>query len=280
MNRAPPSPGEGGSSRRSSPRGKRGWTKPAGVARLLAVAVTLSLPWEGLGAPVAEPDPDRPAAAMKARVFEIKHQDTGVIMSAIRPLGSGARGALISESDSLRTITVRDFPENLAAIEVALRRLDTPSAPRPDLELRLRILIAGPSGPGQFGADLDPLVKQLQSALTFKSYYEIAAVTHRVKAGSGAGGNGEAQLVPPVSDEPTTAEYGFSLDNMNVAPTSGGQAPQVHLRKFKFFLRNKALGDAQLNTALTVREGKPAVVGTGSLRNRAVIVVLSAKVLK
>jgi hypothetical protein len=55
----------------------------------------------------------------------------------------------------------------------------------------------------------------------------------------------------------------------------------VSLRRFHFELEGgSALGEAEVSTGLTLRDGEKVVVGTGSLKNRAMIVVLAAKLLR
>ena len=67
----------------------------------------------------------------KSKVFEVKYRDPNSLANVVSRLGSGFKGAAISASSEFRTITVRDFPENLATIEEAIKRLDTPAAPAP-----------------------------------------------------------------------------------------------------------------------------------------------------
>ncbi|HTG17524.1 MAG TPA: hypothetical protein VK747_19915, partial [Blastocatellia bacterium] len=58
----------------------------------------------------------------KGRIFEIKYRDPVVLYQVVRPLGSGFKGATVSFDKQYRTLTVRDFPENIAAIEEAIKR--------------------------------------------------------------------------------------------------------------------------------------------------------------
>ncbi len=228
----------------------------------------------------ANNDGDRPPPGMKARVFELKNQETDHVLNAVRPLASGVKGAMITDSDTLRTITVRDFPENIAAIEQALRKLDAPTPPRPDVDLQLRVLVAVQAGSGQVPADMDDVVKELQSTLNFKGYHQVASVTHRIKVGAGAGGKSMAQLLPPTSDEPTTAQYRYSIEHLAASPPRG-VPKDFQLRRFRFALENKSLGDVDIDTGLiTMKEGQKIVVGRTSVKNRAVVVVVSAKVVR
>src|SRR5437764_10705169 len=77
----------------------------------------------------------------KNKVFEIKSRDPRDVASSVRLLGSGFKGADLSVNSDLRTITVRDFPENVAAIEDAIKRLDHPSPAMPDIEFKISVLI-------------------------------------------------------------------------------------------------------------------------------------------
>src|SRR5919199_751777 len=133
----------------------------------------------------------------KNRIFEIKNRDPNSLLSVIRLLTSGFKGAQASADRNFKTITVRDFPENLAAIEEALRRLDTPETPRSDIELHIHVLIASQTdGAGdQYPAELRDVIKQLDTTLSYKSYKLIASIVDRVKDGTfNMGGKGIADV--------------------------------------------------------------------------------------
>src|SRR5213592_1440919 len=99
------------------------------------------------------------------KVFEIHNRDPRVVAQSVKLLGSGFKGADLSVSTELKTITVRDFPENIAAIEEAIKRLDHAAAPTPDIEFKISVLIASKSPLKDMASipdDLEPIVKQLQ----------------------------------------------------------------------------------------------------------------------
>src|SRR5262245_17139579 len=60
---------------------------------------------------------------LQSRVFQVKYRPLEDLLHVLRPLASGVKGTNVSESEEFRTITVRDFPENIADIEGALKRL-------------------------------------------------------------------------------------------------------------------------------------------------------------
>jgi hypothetical protein len=235
------------------------------------------------GAAGVEAADERPPAGMKARVFQLKHRDADDVLDALRPLLSDARGSMMRKSEELKTVSARDFPENLAAIDQALKRLDVPAPPQPDVEVQIRVLIGSPTaGSSQIPSDLDAVVKQLGSTLSYKSYHVIAQVTQRLRAGAGTSGKGELSISPPVSDDKTTGHFHYSAEIRSVVPlpATGAGAAMITFRRFKFALEGGGLGEAEVSTGLTLREGEKVVVGTGSLKNRAMIIVVSARQLR
>src|ERR1700730_9692890 len=57
----------------------------------------------------------------KSKVFEVKYRDAYTHGTLLRQLGRGRKGASVSPSSQFKTITVRDFPENLSTIEEAIK---------------------------------------------------------------------------------------------------------------------------------------------------------------
>src|SRR5438876_4338293 len=81
----------------------------------------------------------------KNKVFEVHNRDPRVVAQSVKLLGSGFKGADLDVNTELKTITVRDFPENIAAIEEAIKRLDHAAAPTPDIEFKISVLIGSKS---------------------------------------------------------------------------------------------------------------------------------------
>lgn len=228
-------------------------------------------------------DEERPTEripGVKSKVFEVKNRSPEELVRVLRPLGSGVRGTAIVESSEFHTITVRDFPENIAAIEDALRRLDVPSPPKPDIEVRMRVLIGVPSGTTQVPPELAPVVKQLTATLNYKAYYFVDDIIQRVRNGHGVGGRGSAPVNPPASPEPSTLSYKYSLKDVAIIPQHPGNAATIQIRELVFGGSVKALGDAELYSGLTLREGDKVVVGKSSLKDRALILIMSVKVVR
>lgn len=234
-------------------------------------------------APASARDQERtpPPSGMVSKLFEVKHLDPDDLVRALRPLSSGVKGALVEDTDAVRAITVRDFPENVSAIEQAIKRLDVPTPPRPDVELKIRVLLGSPApGPGQVPSELDAVVKQLTSTLNYKSYFLVASTIQRVRAGGSTKGRGNVEIAPPAADQKTSGQFRYYVDNVSTIAGAGGGAPVMQLRKLELELDGRELGKAEVETGLTLREGEKVVVGTASLKNRAMIVVVSARLLK
>src|ERR1044072_5490825 len=110
------------------------------IIALLLAASTAALAQEKKAAPDLTSVRD-----LKSHVFEIKNRDPRVIADAIRLLGSGIGNAGLSINTELKTITVRDFPENIATMEEAIKRLDQPAPATPDIEFKISVLIGSKS---------------------------------------------------------------------------------------------------------------------------------------
>jgi hypothetical protein len=217
-----------------------------------------------------------------SRVFEVKHRDPGDLAAVLRPLGSGYRGAMVSANRDFKTITVRDFPENIATIEAALKRLDVAETAKKDVELRLWVLVASNGEPaaGRFPEDLKEAVGALKSTLAYKNYALVGTFVHRVRDGSrDISGGGMADLGLTSADGKANRvmqlEYGIKSLTLDM---SGSGPASVRIDGFRLALIGD--GRAQLNTDATVREGEKVVLGTSTVRDRALVVVVSGQVIR
>ena len=243
-------------------------------------------------APQAAPKgPDYVAEkGFKGRVFEIKYRDPSGLYQVVRGLGSGFKGATVSHDKQFRTLTVRDFPENIAAIEEAIKRLDTPEASRPDIEFSVHVLIAAssPGGPEEYPADLGDVVKQLKAALKYKTYALMTSGLHRAKEGpSGIRNSGvaESKLFSTVPTPPNPIFYEYGIEWITIEMASG--APVVQLGNFRFNMRVPlSLGNTiqyenvGFQSPVNLKQGERVVVGSTTMGDKGLVVVVSAKVLK
>jgi len=225
----------------------------------------------------------------KGKIFEIKYRDLSGLLQVIRPLGSGFKGATMSIDREFKTLTVRDFPENIASIEEAIKRLDTPQAPRPDIEFSVHVLIASNASGNRedYPAELADVVTQLKSALKYKSYTLMTSGIHRAKEGGEVSNSGvaESSLFSSVPTPPNPIFYNYSLDSITIDTTSG--APTVQIARFRFNMRVPLNLGTQVQyenvgfqSPVGLRQGERVVVGSTTMGDKGLVVVVSAKLLK
>jgi hypothetical protein len=229
-------------------------------------------------------------SGFKGKIFEVKHRDTRDLAKVLAPLGSGFKGATIQSNYEYKTLTVRDFPENLAAIEEALKRLDTPLPPAPprpitpNIEITAYLLLASNGGtPGGEMPSLPPQLKdviaQLQTTLSYKTYLLLTPIVQRAKLDGGGMSSGGTATLP---DKSLSARYELKIMRL----ISADEPSVIVLDNLLFSIRGASdpdqtqIGSAEINTRLNVRDGEKVVVGTASLKDRALILVLTTKVLK
>ncbi|HJR05741.1 MAG TPA: hypothetical protein VJ842_00485 [Pyrinomonadaceae bacterium] len=225
--------------------------------------------------------------SFKNRVFEVKYRDPDMLVAALRLLTSGFKGAQMSANRTFKTITVRDFPENIASVEEALKRLDTPEPARPEIEFRMHVLIASNAagGTNQYPADLRDAIGQLQTTLNFKSYYLLTSIIQRAKdrADYAPGiiqGEGIASIELPGETARREFSYHFQANSLTLSTSSAG-VTTAQLGNFRFRLDGGDVGGrAVISSDVGVRDGEKVVVGTAGLRDKALILVLSAKLIK
>jgi hypothetical protein len=264
-----------------------------------AMALALAFTMDGLG---QQPNPNQSNVhqpqyvenkGFKGQIFEIKHRRPQEIINAISPLGSGFKGATVTYSDETQTISVRDFPENIAVIEEAIKRLDTPQSARVEssVDLSIHVLLTRTDAPpnlvpAPLPPDLNDVMKQMQNTFAFKDYQLVATIvqrakTHRYQGRSAVYGQGDSIWLETYKGEDGNSQkvqgnaaYKYQVNGIEVSSTSSGGA-KIQLDNFSF-----EFGKATVQTNLEVRDGEKLVVGTASWGNKAMILVLTAKVIK
>lgn len=231
-------------------------------------------------------------SGFKGKIIEIKNRDPRTLVSILAPLGSGFKGAELKANPDFKTITVRDFPENIAVIEEAIKRLDVPmpakppepsSPPRPDVEIYGYVLIAsqGQEGGNDYPKAIEDVVKQLQANLSFKSYRLMTSIVQRTRIGGGVSSSGNAIL----SDKSVAASYDFIIRRISPENETGEISP-LTITGLELKLQGQNSpdgqhpGNARLATDLKIRDGEKVVVGTASLRDKALVLVLTTKIIK
>jgi type II secretory pathway component GspD/PulD (secretin) len=225
------------------------------------------------------------------RVFDIKNRDPLALARVLSPLTSGFRGAVVSPNQEFRTITVRDFPENIAVIEEAIRRLDTPEAPRPSVEFRVHMLVASNDDTvaNRYPAELADVVKQLQTSLGYKNFGLLASQVVRSKEGRDTNNRGVAD--PRASNDVVAGKMpvSFSYNLHGLTLDTVGNRARVQLEDFSMEMnvpiaRGTAGDYVQQNVGfrnpVSLRDGETVVAGTLSIADKSIVVILSASTTK
>jgi hypothetical protein len=234
-------------------------------------------------------------SGFKGKIFEIKNRDPQELVRIIQPLGSGFKGAIMQPNGEYKTITVRDFPENIATIEEAIKRLDVTLPPKPpqppyprfpDVDVFVYILIASnvESAATQSPPALADVIKQLQTTLNYKNYQLLTSIVQRTRYDNGAI---DASGTAEAPDKSLSGEYQLRIGNI-FPENRQADSPQISLGNLQFSMRgyneiggrSNIIGDTMINTKLSVRDGEKVVVGTSSLKDKAVILVLTTRILK
>ena len=225
------------------------------------------------------------------RVFEIKNRDPVNLARVLSPLTSGFRGAVVSPNQEFHTITVRDFPENIAVIEEAIRRLDTPEVSRPGIEFRVHMLVASndEAAANRYPAELSEVVRQLQSTLGYKNFTLMGSQIVRSKEGRSDNYNkGVADLRMANDSAASKNPVFYSYNIRSVALDSVGGQTRVQIEEFNMDMKVPlTLGSGAITyesvgfkNPVSMREGEKVVVGTTSIADKSVVIVLSATTMK
>ena len=247
-------------------------------------------PVQAASAPAARSDNYVENSGFKGRVFQVKYRDATSLVRALSGLTSGFKGATMQPNDEFRTITVRDFPENIATIEEALKRLDVQQAPQPDIEFTLHVLIAsnGQQPQAEVPAELNDVVRQLQSTLRYKSYGLMTSAIHRAKEGLFPVTNtgvAESKLFAIPQPEGSPTFYNYQLERITLDQSSG--SPTINVGKISFEIRiplalvnSIQYEKVGFQSPLNLHQGEKVVVGSTTMGDKGLVLVISARVLK
>jgi hypothetical protein len=219
---------------------------------------------------------------LKSKVFEVHNREPRDLYNTLRLLGSGFKGAAISYSQDLRTITVRDYAENVASIEEALKRLDQPAPPASDIELKISVLVASksPLTAGAVPEDLESVVAQLKKTLRYSHYSLMATTVQRTRSGRGVDGSGvaEATMLGLKAEDSRPIIYSYKLDGVTVG------ANAIDVGNFNFQIKMpinvgtsiqyQAVG---FETPVSLKPNEKVVIGTTTMGDKALIVVVTAR---
>jgi hypothetical protein len=243
----------------------------------------------------AKPAEPRAQSPYKVVIFDVKYRNPDAVARAL--VGSGAPGTQIVPNRELKTITVRDYPENILVIGDAIKRFDQP-APEvsrvPDsLDFELHIIAASQNSTEKTSvpASLDKVVQEMKATLKYGSYRYLTTLASRVASGGTIQGNGFIDPPFPIAGSTIKSNYNYQLERVEIINDVAGKEAYL-IKKFQFNLQvpvavpnSPTVSQMQgvgIVTELTLREGENAVVGTANVggQNEAIIVVVTARKVK
>lgn len=254
-------------------------------ALLLTAFAAAQTPAPPAQAPAAVKEPDYVTTReFKSRMFVVRYHRPQALRDSLRPLGSGFRGAMVeaTDGDGVKTISVRDFPENLAAMEEALKRLDVPGQAHHEVELHIHVLFASrQEGPTEaFPEELKDVLGTLKSTLNYRGFTLATSFVQRAADGTyNLRGRGETD---PVGKSAKGMVFSWAVNALQVEAPEAGTATLL-LHGFELNCGEVDGGGqdlARIRTDLTLKDGEKVVVGTSTVKDKGLIVVVTAKVLK
>jgi hypothetical protein len=236
--------------------------------------------------PAAE-DTDVTERGFKTRVLELKYRKPSSLYPVLRTLGSGFKGSALYADDNFQLITVRDFPESIAVVEEAVRRLDTPQPPQPDFEFQTYILLGSSTeGSNQHPAELNAVLKEVPAGLNFKSYTLIASQIQRASAGPvgfNAAGAVEGQSFNKQIPSGVPALYNYSVQPISYNPANSSvQVGSFNFNlKFPWIISNSTQYEVvSFKTSAHLADNEKVVIGTTMIGDKGLIVILAARIIK
>jgi hypothetical protein len=126
------------------------------------------------------------------------------------------------------------------------------------------------------------VVKQLQSTLRYSSYGLLTSTMHRTKPGDGIENSGVAEpaLVGMAAKEGKPIFYNYHFQRISVGDKT------LNVERFSFDMRipldlgnnNVQYQNVGFNTPVSIRQNEKVVIGTTTMGDKALIVVVTASV--
>jgi hypothetical protein len=211
--------------------------------------------------------PDSPT-----KVFAIRYVDVRSIETLVRTFG-----VPISRESNLNAIAVKAPEKTLAAIEEMIKRFDVPANVSKRVELTAYLVLGSPLLETEaIPAALKPVVEQLRNIMAYKSYRVLDTIL-------GVGKEGDNIQVTAIIPKLNEAEPGGSPQySFAAVPRVTGEAAEqvIHFENLRLDLGGLSGGrSVDIHTTVDVKKGQQIVVGKATVQDRAVILVLSAKIL-
>jgi len=219
------------------------------------------------------------------KLFILKYAEPRAVRALVITFGASAE-----TNGEMRALAVSATQAQMAAIEEAIAKLDTPAAAPKDIELACYMVIGGETSSenvlgGPTPKELDSVVTQLRNAFAFKNYRLMDVLSLRARTGQRASttSTGGTMESGPLSHQQIITQ--FQLNSISV----GTDGTTIHIDGMQASIRLPLPSDnnghytyvnLNLNSDVDIKEGQKVVVGRlGVTNGQALFVVLMAKVV-
>jgi len=233
-----------------------------------------------LNAQAAAPQPPLPDPEQdwETKIFDVKYADlnalTGVLMMF---------RARISASPALRVLSVRAPKEIMPAIEDAIKRFDVPTPAKKSIELTIYVLSAtDQQDTAPLPPPLQPVVTQLKNVFSYAGYKLLDTLIIR---GADSEQTSTRGILPAFTV--ATALTFYSFRGTFHVRSSDQNEPILRLDQMNFAVQVPVMTagiqfqytDVAIATDVEIPRGQQVVIGKATVRENALILVMSAKVL-
>lgn len=220
--------------------------------------------------PSVKPPPD---PTWPTRVYSIRYVDYRYIWNLLSPIGVQVAG-----EPNLNAISVRGPSSTLAAVDDIVKRFDIPGNAPKNIDLTVYVVLGSSEGDEAVPAAVRGVIDQLRNVMTYKTYRVVDTIIARGTEGSSIQTSGA--IAKLAETDKNQATYDFRLTGRVAGE---GADETIHLENLRFTLSVITMdGQPQalnIGTSLDVKKGQQVVVGKATMRDRAVILVLSGKVV-
>jgi hypothetical protein len=213
------------------------------------------------------------------KLFVLKYADPQSVRSLLQVFQAN-----INANRDLRVLAVDAFPDTMAVIEDAIKRLDVPSAAPANIDLTVYMVVGhegeSTSGNAPLPKELDPVVTQLKNAFAFKSYSLLDVLALRTRTGQQAStsSSGGAMQSNGGQFQPVTTH--LRIDSASV----GNDGATIHINKLNASFEvpmNGQFRNLSLETDIDIKEGQKVVIGRlGISKDQALFLVMTVKILQ
>jgi hypothetical protein len=218
------------------------------------------------------------------RVFQLKYVDAFWIEQLLYPYG-----ALVERQPNLNSVAVRAPSAVIENIAQLIKQMDVPANGAKSVELTCYLILASPAGTAEnVPAALKPVLDQLRNVLAYRSYSVIDTIigrstaTHDISLEGGTAKVSDSapwianyKLIARPSVTGEGADQVVRLDPVRFTAQLETVNPEVDPR---YPASRTVTTPVNVATSLDIKKGQQIVVGKSSVRDHALILVISAKV--